>query len=128
MREVVCLLDVGDLASYRSPLLRRYERELRVTHVPVDEGALPGPDALQRALVALRRAETGGGPVVVHSAAGVGRTGLLSAAWLRARYGLAPEAAVALVRDHARHFGAQRDPLEAGADALPFLASVEALA
>ncbi|XYH93447.1 protein tyrosine phosphatase [Sorangium sp. So ce1128] len=125
MREVLCLLDEGELALHRIPLLGRYQREfLRVTHVPLEGGALPTTEALERALAALRRAETGGAPIVVHCASGDGRAGIVLAAWLRARYGLAPEAAIASVRDHARHFGARRDPLKVGPAVRDLLARV----
>ncbi|CAN95252.1 putative Protein tyrosine/serine phosphatase [Sorangium cellulosum So ce56] len=129
MREVLCLLDEGELALHRIPLLGRYQREfLRVTHVPLDGGALPSPEALERALDALRRAESSGAPAVVHCASGAGRAGVVLAAWLRARHGLAPEAAIGAVRDHARHFGAHRDPLKAGPGARDLIAGVPALA
>lgn len=128
MRDVVCLLDDAELASYRSPLLHRYQREfLRVTHVPLEADALPSLDVLDQALSALRRAELGNAPAVVHCAAGLGGTGVVLAAWLRARHGLAPEAAVALVRQHARCFGAEREPLEAGVEVLQVLAGVTEL-
>jgi atypical dual specificity phosphatase len=118
IREVLCLLDEVELASYRSSLLHRYQREfLRVTHVPVEGDAIPSPSALENALAALRRAEAEGGPVVVHGGAGVVRTGLVLAAWARARHGVSPEAAVAMTQRHAAHFGARRDPLQAGAAA-----------
>ncbi|WP_437934024.1 phosphatase domain-containing protein [Sorangium sp. So ce341] len=127
MREVLCLLDEGELALHRVPLLGRYQREfLRVTHVPLEGGAIPSPDALERALAALRRAEAGGAPIVVHCASGAGRAAVVLAAWLRARHGLAPDAAIGAIRDHARHFGARREPLKAGPAARDLLASVPA--
>ncbi|WP_437874601.1 phosphatase domain-containing protein [Sorangium sp. So ce513] len=127
IREVLCLLDDGELALHRIPLLGRYQREfLRVTHVPLEADAIPSPASLERALAALRRAEAGGAPIVVHSASGDGRAGIVLAAWLRARHGLAPEAAIAAVREHARYFGARRDPLKAGPAVRDLLASVPA--
>lgn len=127
MREVLCLLDEADLATYRSPLLKRYQREfLRVTHVPMEDGAVPSPEALERALGALRRAEAGGTPVVVHCASGVDRAGIVLSAWLRVRHGLAAEAAIAMSREHARHFGAHREPLKAGPRVRELLADLPA--
>ncbi|AUX24283.1 protein-tyrosine phosphatase [Sorangium cellulosum] len=127
MREVLCLLDDDELSALRVPLISRYQREfLRVTHVPLEGGALPTRGAMERAIAALRRAEEGGAPVVVHCASGVGRAGVVLSAWLRARYGLDPDAAIATVREHARRFGARREPLQAGPPVRELLASVPA--
>ena len=127
IREVVCLLAPARMAAYGTPLLDRYRREfLRVTHVPMD-GAIPSPAALAEALEALRRAEAGGAPAVVHGDAGIGRAGLVLAAWLRARHGVRADLSIELTRGHAGHFGAVRDPLAAGDQALALLAAVRPL-
>ncbi len=129
IREVICLLEAGRAAAYRPPLIERYRREfLRVTHLPMDDGRAPSMVALEQAIEALLRAEASGSPVVVHCAGGIGRTGVVLAAWLRARHGLRADAAIELVRAHARRFGATRDPLEAGEHVSSLIAGVRPLA
>jgi protein-tyrosine phosphatase len=54
---------------------------------------------------------------VAHCAAGMGRTGLISSAWLCRRYGLGADEAIAEVCESAWRVGANRDPLEAGPEA-----------
>jgi atypical dual specificity phosphatase len=128
IREVVCLLDEGQVALHGAALLDRYRREfLRVTHIPLRDHGVPSPLSLEEAIDALRRAEAGAAPAVVHCAAGIGRTGVVLAGWLRARHGLRVEPAIEMVRSHARHFGALRDPLEAGDEVVPLLAGVKPL-
>ena len=117
VRRVVCLLSNERLTKY-DDLLAAYRRRFSaVTHAPIDDGGIPSDDILERALTAIAEAERAGERIVLHCAAGMGRTGLLASAWLCRRYGLTADAAIAEVCESAWRVGANRDPLEAGPDA-----------
>ena len=114
IRRVVCLLSDDRLAKY-DDLLGAYGRRFTaVTHAAIDDCGLPTNHVLERALAALTAAEHAGERIVAHCAAGMGRTGLISSAWLCRRYGLAVDDAIAEVCESALQVGANRDPLEAG--------------
>ena len=114
VRRVVCLLSDERVVRY-DDLLDAYRRHFSaVTHAAIDDHGLPSEEVLERALAALAEAEAAGERIVAHCAAGMGRTGLISAAWLCRRYGLAIDDAIAEVCESALHVGANRDPLEAG--------------
>ena len=115
IRRVLCLLDESQLAYYSSALLEVYSESFdEVTWAPIEDYCLPSPKVLDSALQALSRAESSGQPIVVHCSAGMGRTGLVLAAWLVGRHGLEADEAISLVESHGRHFGAYRNPAEAG--------------
>jgi Dual specificity phosphatase, catalytic domain len=127
IRRVVCVLAGEKLAKY-DDLLGAYRRCFSVvTHAPIDNYGLPTDEVLERALTAFAEAERAGEPVLVHCAAGMGRTGLLSTAWLCRRYGLDVDEAIAEVCESAWRVGANRDPLEAGPDSRRVLARARGL-
>jgi protein-tyrosine phosphatase len=109
---VVCLLAPEELAVY-DDLLGRYRRRFSsVVHVPLVDLEVPAKQDVERALEALTRAERRDEPILVHCAAGIGRTGIVTTAWLRVRYGLDVKAAIAEIRRSAEDATAFRDPLE----------------
>lgn len=114
VQRVVCLLSDARLRKY-DDLIGAYRQRFRaVLHAPIGDHGLPSDEILERALAALAQAERAGERVVAHCAAGMGRTGLISSAWLCRRYGVGVDEAIAEVLAAARQVGADRDPLEAG--------------
>jgi len=97
--DVLCLLPDGELAAYGVPdLLARYRAAgLGVRQAPIADQSVPTL-AEAKAVVAWLRARLGaGGRVVVHCAAGLGRSGTIAACWLRAE-GASADDAIARVR------------------------------
>ena len=115
IQQVVCLLPPEQLSYYQHDLLARYHSHFdRVTHVPIADYELPDISALKQILQVLHQAEQANQRVVVHCSAGVGRTGIVLAAWSVVRHGLPPATAASTVRTSATFFGAIRNPGEAG--------------
>jgi protein-tyrosine phosphatase/nicotinamidase-related amidase len=97
--DVLCLLPDGELAAYGVPdLLERYRvAGLGVRQAPIADQSVPTL-AEARSVVDWLRARLGaGGRVVIHCAAGLGRSGTIAACLLRAGGGSA-EDAIAQVR------------------------------
>ena len=123
IRRVVCLLSDERLTRYEDLIGAYSQRFSAVTHAAIDNHGLPSEATLERALAAIVEAERAGEPIVLHCAAGMGRTGLLASAWLCRRYGIDVDEAVAEVCSTALARGANRDPLEAGPGAREVIAS-----
>ena len=83
IRRVVCL----DIDEDRE-LQEAYEKGFGKANVllrPVEDGTLPTRDALRDVIDFLTESDRVGSPAVVHCAAGIGRTGVVMAAWLVSR-------------------------------------------
>ena len=106
---VVCLLSPGEIDEYYAgDLLGLYRRYFpKVYHFPVEDYSLPSPETLAKILLTLERETASGIRLVVHCSAGVGRTGLVLAAWDMFLEGLSLEEAVIL------QLRQGRNPLEA---------------
>jgi atypical dual specificity phosphatase len=126
IRRVVCLLEPARLERYED-LIGHYRRRFgHALHAPIDDHGLPSTPVLEQTLDTLAAAEHAGEPIVLHCAAGMGRTGLMASAWLCWRHRLEVDAAIAEVCAAARRVGANRDPLEAGPLAREVLAHARA--
>jgi protein-tyrosine phosphatase len=107
VQRVCCLLPEAQLAPYTSPLMNTYEAEFgidRVSWSPIPDFALADPTTLtQKILPFLAAADRAQEKVVVHCAAGIGRTGHVLAAWLVYGRGVTNRAAIAAVRKMGRN-------------------------
>ena len=92
---VVCLLSEGEAGRWGLP--GAYDDAFEAYHVPIRDRHFPPADRLARAVDLLEAATDGGGRVAVHCNAGLGRTGVVVAAWLVRQKGFAPAAAVETV-------------------------------
>jgi atypical dual specificity phosphatase len=97
---VVCLLSSTEATRWGLP--EAYADRFETAHVPICDRQLPENATLRTALRALRDAEAAGESVVLHCNAGLGRTGVVAAAWLTRERGYDPQAAVETVAEAGR--------------------------
>jgi protein-tyrosine phosphatase len=100
--DVLCLLPDGELAAYGVPdLLARYRMAgLGVRQAPIADQSVPTLAEAKAIVAWLQLRLAAGGRVVIHCAAGLGRSGTIAACLLRAE-GILADDAIARVR-HAR--------------------------
>ena len=106
IESVCCLLPKKQLAPY-SNLLGTYEQKFghqRVCWTPIEDFTLVDIKTLtEKILPFLVTADQQGGKVVVHCGGGVGRTGVVLAAWLVHSRGFSNQAAIAAVKQTGRN-------------------------
>lgn len=92
---VVCLLSEREASRWRLPAA--YDEPFETAHVPIRDRHLPDRDRLAVAVDHLEAMTDDGGRAVIHCNAGLGRTGVVAAAWLVRTRGLEPPSAVEAV-------------------------------
>ncbi len=107
---VVCLLSPSQLEDYETPPVESYRRFFGAENTlwnPVQDFHLISSSDMARHIIPfLLESEALGIPVVVHCYAGMGRTGIVLAAWLSRARGLSPSDAIQAVT------AAGRKPME----------------
>lgn len=93
---VVCLLSESEAARWGLPAA--YADRFNAVHAPIRDRHLPSEPTLETALDVLRAGE----PTVLHCNAGLGRTGIVGAAWLTRERGLGPQEAVETIENAGR--------------------------
>jgi atypical dual specificity phosphatase len=93
--EVVCLLSEGEAGRWGLPAA--YDGDFGTHHVPIRDRHLPPVERLSRAVDLLDRGTVDGGRVAVHCNAGLGRTGVVAAAWLVRERDHSPASAIETV-------------------------------
>ncbi len=106
IERVCCLLHKKQLAPYAN-LLDIYAQEFgdrKVCWTPIEDFTLPDVEALTKEILPfLLEADKQCEKVVVHCSGGVGRTGLVLAAWLVHSRGFSNQAAIAAVKQTGRN-------------------------
>lgn len=106
IERVCCLLPEKQLAPYAN-LLNTYEQEFgnqKVCWTPIEDFTIPDTDKLTgKILPFLLEADKQREKVVVHCSGGIGRTGIVLAAWLVYGRGFSNTAAIAAVKQTGRN-------------------------
>ena len=106
IQRVCCLLSPAQIDRY-ADLTGIYQTHFgidRICWAPIEDFHIPDPQLLiDRILPFLDLADRSHQKVVVHCSGGVGRTGVILAAWLVARRGFSPESAISTVKETGRN-------------------------
>jgi len=109
IQRICCLLGAGQMQEYGQDLPELYRDALGEGHVcwsPIPDGHLASAQQLTGEILPfLQAAAHAGERVVVHCAAGMGRTGHVLAAWLVYGRGFDPQQALSAVRSMGREPG-----------------------
>lgn len=100
VERVVCLLSKTEATRWGLP--GAYADRFETAHAPIRDRHLPDEATLAAALDAVRDATADGRRVTLHCNAGLGRTGVVAAAWLTRERGIAPESAIETVEEAGR--------------------------
>jgi atypical dual specificity phosphatase len=92
---VVCLLSETEAEEYGLP--EAYADGSETRHAPLAPEGVPDEEALDAAVEAVRMGNYAGKRVAVHCDDGLGRTGLVAAAWLARYHGYGPLEALDVV-------------------------------
>jgi protein-tyrosine phosphatase len=104
---VCCLLESKQLARYPRDLLETYRQEFAAQYVlwqPIKDFQIPPAEILiDRIIPFLISAEQNQQKTVVHCSGGVGRTGIVLAAWLVSQRGFTNQQAISAVKQNQRY-------------------------
>jgi protein-tyrosine phosphatase len=107
IEKVCCLLERASLSRYSVDLLATYRQEFGqqcVLWQPLKDFQIPESQILiEKIIPFLIPADKKHQKVVIHCAGGVGRTGIVLAAWLVSRRGLSNSQAIAAVKQNKRN-------------------------
>ncbi|QLD86235.1 dual specificity protein phosphatase family protein [Natronomonas halophila] len=92
---VVCVLSEAEAAEYGVP--EAYADRFETRHTPLPAEGIPDDEALDAAVEAIRMGNYAGKRVAIHCDDGLGRTGLVAAAWLTRYHGYGPMEALDVV-------------------------------
>jgi protein-tyrosine phosphatase len=97
---VVCLLSAAETDEYGVP--EAYADSFETRHTPLPADGVPDEEALDDAVEAVRMGNYAGQRVAIHCDDGLGRTGLVAAAWLTRYHGYGPMEALDVVEASGR--------------------------
>jgi atypical dual specificity phosphatase len=97
---VVCLLSASEATRWGLP--GAYADRFETAHAPIRDRHLPDEATLAAALETVRAATGDGRRVALHCNAGLGRTGVVAAAWLTRERGYDPLNAIETVEEAGR--------------------------
>jgi protein-tyrosine phosphatase len=107
IEKICCLLEKESLSRYKVDLLATYQQKFGQESVlwqPLKDFQIPQSATLVEKIIPfLMTADDKGQKVVVHCAGGVGRTGIVLAAWLISCRGFSNQQAISAVKQNQRY-------------------------